>query len=195
METNIKENIFFELVNEELNRDRIEKMPHRKVLDLAMIYRVLVDSNEAGGVHSYEITDTHLREWEMTEEELYSIAMENTPRVFPEKALGIGDFFMEAGCGLPAYDGIPMIILTNKEKIYGAGALLYSDTIKSIAKTKDIYVIPSSIHEMLLIPDNVSVDFLKSIVREVNDTQVRDAEKLSYSVYKYSTEDGLQIAA
>ena len=48
---------------------------------------------------------------------------------------------------------IPLYALTNKEKIFGASAMLYSEKVKELADKlhSDLLIIPSSLHETLLI--------------------------------------------
>ena len=51
----------------------------------------------------------------------------------------------------------------------------------------DFYVLPSSVHEVILVPDHVagSEKELRTMVHEVNHTQVEPEEILSESVYHY----------
>lgn len=50
-------------------------------------------------------------------------------------------------------------------------------------------VIPSSIHEVIILPmdDNVDKDELEGIIREVNTGQVAPEERLSYHAYQYDS--------
>ena len=52
-------------------------------------------------------------------------------------------------------------------------------------------MIPSSIHEILLVPDNgeVQAEGLKEMVQEVNATEVSPEEKLSDNVYHYDSKE------
>ena len=52
---------------------------------------------------------------------------------------------------------------------------------------RDFYVLPSSVHELILIPDtdDRTAEELKEIVMETNRTQVAPEEVLSDSVYYY----------
>ena len=72
--------------------------------------------------------------------------------------------------------------------------MLYPDLIQDFADAIDssFYIIPSSIHELLLLPaehDEESRE-IKSMIREINDTQVSEEEILSYSLYFYDREKG-----
>ena len=53
------------------------------------------------------------------------------------------------------------------------------------------YIIPSSIHELLLIPTArfTERDEIKAMICEVNDTQVKPEERLSYSLYGYNKKE------
>jgi len=55
----------------------------------------------------------------------------------------------------------------------------------------DFYILPSSIHEVLIVPDNGMMDLaaLENMVREVNATTVDPSEKLTDNVYHYDSKD------
>lgn len=85
-----------------------------------------------------------------------------------------------------------MYVLSNSKGINGASCLIYKDTIKNLADAlqADFYILPSSIHEIILVKDNglLEKEGLKSMVSDVNRTQVPKEEILSDSVYYYSRE-------
>lgn len=55
----------------------------------------------------------------------------------------------------------------------------------------DLYILPSSIHEVLLLPVSMGTpEELAGIVKEVNRTLVLPEERLSDSVYRYDRESG-----
>jgi hypothetical protein len=49
------------------------------------------------------------------------------------------------------------------------------------------YVIPSSVHEVIIVPseNTYESDDIKDMIREINDTQVKLEEILSYSLYYF----------
>lgn len=89
---------------------------------------------------------------------------------------------------------MPMYVLTNEHKFHGAGCILYGNLLKEIADKWgcDICIIPSSIHETLLIPMSAagSCAVTSQMVREVNQTQVSPEEILSDHVYQFNRETG-----
>ena len=85
-----------------------------------------------------------------------------------------------------------MYMLSNCARLNGSGCILYQDLLQSFAEhfASDFYILPSSIHEVLLIPasDNSSPEELNAMVREVNASQLTREEVLSDHVYFYSRE-------
>lgn len=85
---------------------------------------------------------------------------------------------------------ISMYVLTNKQKMYGAACMLYPEILKNFAEKmkQDFYILPSSVHEVILVPANAGTDqeSLREIVTDINRTQVAEDEILADSVYFYS---------
>ena len=54
----------------------------------------------------------------------------------------------------------------------------------------DFYILPSSIHEILIVPDNgkMGLSDLENMVKEVNATQVAPEDKLTDNVYHYDSQ-------
>lgn len=79
-----------------------------------------------------------------------------------------------------------MFCLTNAQKMNGASLLLQEDIRKQIGEClgSNYFVLPSSIHEVLILPDNglFEVPELNAMVNEVNETQVERQEQLSDKV-------------
>ena len=84
-------------------------------------------------------------------------------------------------------------VVTNQQRIDGAGAIFYPEVMDNLGELlgQDYFILPSSIHEMLVLPDNgeVSADELRMMVTEVNATQVAPAERLTNDVYHFDTKD------
>jgi hypothetical protein len=85
-----------------------------------------------------------------------------------------------------------MYVLTNYKGINGASCLLYPEILDQIGDklNADFYILPSSIHELILIIDDGKMNpiSLREMVCEVNQTQVAADEVLSDQVYYYSRE-------
>lgn len=90
-----------------------------------------------------------------------------------------------------------LLYVSNDCGIDGAATILYAqDVLEELCnKRKKIFMLPSSIHEFLIVADEkeYNVEQLKCIVREVNQTALEPGDFLSDSVYGYSKERGIYI--
>ena len=70
--------------------------------------------------------------------------------------------------------------------------MLYKEKLKKISERlkSNLYILPSSVHEVILIPADDMIDpmVLKDMVYQVNRTQLKTEEILSDSVYFFSYE-------
>ena len=82
-----------------------------------------------------------------------------------------------------------MYVLSNRDRVFGAAGILYDRILSSAGARleEDFYVLPSSVHEVILVPGHVagSEKELHAMVHEVNHTQVEPEEVLSENVYHY----------
>lgn len=88
-----------------------------------------------------------------------------------------------------------ILCLSNGNNMYGASLILHDDIMKRVGEILDsnFYVLPSSIHETLLIADvdNPSVEWLSSMVKEINEAEVKPEDKLSDKVQYYDRKLGV----
>lgn len=82
-----------------------------------------------------------------------------------------------------------MYVLTNEAGTLGASALYYPDVKEKAAELMGAgyYVLPSSIHEVILVPDTMDHDVkdLCDMVKQANRTVVEPKDVLSDNVYHY----------
>lgn len=119
----------------------------------------------------------------LTEAELFLASLENVSRLSVPCLLCMPEIVSF----LPDSE---MRVLTNTEKFYGAAAIIYGkDKIRDLAEKEgsDIVIIPSSVHECLLLPYDKSMPFelLNAMVNEVNASEVKEEEILSDHIYMY----------
>ena len=85
--------------------------------------------------------------------------------------------------------GVGTYVLTNQERFNGASLILLPEVLERIAGIlqDSYYILPSSIHEVLIVPLSVSPSAaeLEELVRSVNDTIVEDNDFLSDKVQFY----------
>lgn len=118
--------------------------------------------------------------------ELYCHAKRNT-----ESDLKIIN--MATMLGLPEEIGIPMYVITNSEMKYGASALLFPEIFRDFCLEhgcSEIEIIPSSVHELIVIPANEFAVELDPLIASINSDMVDEVEQLADHHYKYSLETG-----
>ncbi len=206
----MKDHIVYRLVNYNKNKELLEEVPHVRFLDLAITFHCLVKQDEEG-IGTIRVTNAHLVEWDCTVKELMQVATNNTKRLFPVRISTMEqvitdllrkDFsimYPEGGCDDAVEEMIAemvggmkcksMYIVSNELGINGATSILYQDVLYDLAAKleTDFYLLPSSIHEVILVPyeEDISRAELRSMVKEVNATQVAVDEVLSDKVYLY----------
>lgn len=191
----VKKHITFKLVNYERNKELLSRVPHVRYLDLAIVFHCLLN-HTAAGYGTILIHHHHLSFWNISTEELYTLAMENTPKLLPYHLQSMAEVLADLFCGdaLSSADAdfppFAMYVLSNTGKINGSGSILYKDLLADIADKigSDFYILPSSIHEVLLIPVRQASSYaeLSAMVKEVNAVQLSRDEILSDHVYYYS---------
>lgn len=198
----VKSRIVFKLVNYERNRELLQDVPHYRFLDLALIFNCLVESSPSGSA-TILIHEHHLTYWDITRDDLYALAQQNTPKLLSYEIRNMTDVLKELFADDEFAEMIPdsdissehsMYVLTNRYKLNGSGCILYPNLLHDLAARleSDLLILPSSIHEVLIIParNHSSPDELSDMVKDVNSSQLSREEILSDHIYYYSRENG-----
>lgn len=193
----IKNLITFKVLNFKRNMRYLQDAVFVKRLDLALVFQIEFYL-EKGESCSITIRKKHLLVWNITEEEIYQQAMKNvTKKGYILKTLhsvlseliNIKELRIQEEClHVPE-----MYILTNKSHVNGAGVIFYPGVLKhcsqEIAKGSDLIILPSSIHEVMLLKiEGIETELLRDMVQSVNRTEVANDEILSNNVYSYESE-------
>lgn len=197
----VKDNIICKLINGDMNEEYLADKPYTQIEDMAVIYVIDLGSGAEGHMSS-PITYDLMKRYGVDTQMLHEIAIHNLAKseiVFKSMKDALMEIMFPDGVPeedplaeiLSAEDEIPMYVLSNAEKLNGAASVLDKDTMETISEMLggDFVVIPSSIHEVIILPmdDNVDKDELEGIIREVNTSQVAPEERLSYHAYQYDS--------
>ena len=196
-----KKSLFVKLVNTERNESLVEQSISKEFLDLSAVVRVVLKMDKEG-MASMALSKGDAEILGMTEEEIYAAALANTLRLFPPKLMNLGRYIeMSIGAKLRlGEDEVTTYILTNQKEVDGAIYFMSPEVVGAIAEAleDDLYILPSSVNEVLLVRASEledGVDELKEMVRDANETVVAEKDILSYNVYHYDKEHGITIAA
>lgn len=210
----VQEQIVYKLIGREKNREMLERVPWVPVLDMALVFVYLLPK-EAVISGTIMIYNSHLQIWGIDTNTLYEQAKANTKRLYPPLLQDMETLLKEwmdtkSGDSRKQKEGDTMqekeaadvlekplrassktmYVLTNQKRTMGAAVILYEGLLKKLAEEweSDIFILPSSIHECILIPEKGGhlQKNLEEMVRTVNETQLSQEERLSDRVYYYS---------
>lgn len=185
---NAKDNIIFQLVNTEQNREILKGMPHRDFQDLSIIYKWVLDISPEG-MNTARVDNALSARLNLNEEQLFVLAAENTRKILPPRVTPIDELLREMGVKI--IEEMPlnqtMWVISNDQRMYGATSMLYEDKLHTLAQKigTDLYILPSSVHEVIAVSAMRNPEELAKIVSEINTTQVPLEERLSNQVYYY----------
>ncbi len=193
--SHMKESLTLQMIPIAGNEEKLSELPHKTVEDMALVYRFDMGSNEQGS-SSILITNRLLDNYGITAEQLHAdaveAAVENHPATLRNMNEVLRDLMGDMGGAFIPDEPSPMWVASIEGGQNGAGVLQYPGFLDQAAETLggDFYVLPSSIHEVLFIPDDGSMELsnLEDIVRDVNATQVAPADRLSDNVFHYDSE-------
>lgn len=196
----MKETLVMEVVSADRNADFLKNIPHKNIEDLAVVYRFQVCGMEDGH-GTILVTNDLLDKYGITAEQLHADALEKAPEIQPivfegmaevlARQMGVENVEM-LGLNVPPEEE-QMIVVSVEGNVHGAGVLAYRDFCEKASErvgNQSFFLLPSSIHELLIIPDNGKFDVpsLEMMVKEVNATTVDPAEQLTDNVYHYDAE-------
>lgn len=194
-----------QMCDPETNQEYLKGKPYTSCGELAAYYRIQVAADEEGTT-SVAVTESMMQMWGITKEQLHKDAMQAAHARSPVCLYDMEEVMAESIFSVkpenlfnreePLDIGfVPIYILTNQDKLNGASVSAQEGVLEKVAELlgTNYYVLPSSIHELLILPDNGSMQLseLEAMVREVNATQVAPEDRLSDKVQYYDRETKL----
>ena len=197
----ILENVVLQALGRERNRSLLSAHPHFDCLDLAGVFRVPVGAYSAGSLQTVLISNQTAEQFSLSVDELTDAARKNTINKFGVELLSSSDlldiFFHGRRHTAVSFEQTAMTepglyTLTNKIRINGAALMLIPEILAQTAQKAgmDFFIIPSSIHDVLIAKDDGSVliQQLKKTIAENNRKciLVRPEDVLSDSLYFFN---------
>lgn len=169
----VKDRVYCRLINRDMNKDFLQNHPHKDWNDLSIIYYVDFGELDDDSSQICKITNALFEDYKdfVDLEGLHKTAINNLQKI-PYR---YGNYF-------------GMTVLQHQNNIYGGAVQVLNEmAMKDLAKFlgEDFYLLPSSIHEWIVVPDSYSLSpkDLAPIVQDVNADIVDATEVLSNSIY------------
>lgn len=198
-----KKGLYIQVINADINRELLESLPHDSWEDMAAVVRYQIPDGE--NEISFLVTKNNMQQYQMSQGEVMEAAYKNTAaQEFclhkPEDIMR--EIMQEQNIPEEAIDlylsdtDSHLYVLTNKEQINGANALVCPEVLQNIYKEfgEPYYVLPSSTNELILAKDSsgLTQDELRQMVQQVNVSSVTPDVLLSYNLFHY---DGRKLSA
>lgn len=191
----LKDYLAVMVVNTAENRRLLESVPHKEVADLSLVCYVDLPVGQKGCNATFKVTEQMIELWNLSKDEVFQIASDNSKPANEPVLQDLEDVMLQIirddespknllhgnkeSCEMQGM----MFILSNAKRNYGAAMMCESQVMDKISQLfpEGFYILPSSLHEVLIIPDRgeISPRELGQMVREVNQKEVDKMDQLS----------------
>lgn len=198
---NIKDKLTVRLLEIKRNHSFLESTPYMTVgHGLAIVCDIKMKDGDEGFWRA-TVTQSMLEGQNYDKRELFMAAMDNAQLIDPPilvdmgQALFIheGENLLQRNEPLPPEDVSNMYVLSNTGGMLGSAVLFYPDTREHIAEIlgEGYCVLPSSQHEVLIIPDSAGIDreHLAEMVKQANEVVVEPKDVLTDTVFHYDRDE------
>jgi len=186
----------------------LKSTPHRMIEDMALVVNVHLDSfSDEHGKSCVVVTKPLMEMYGVDETQLFADAEKNSlanePIVFKPLLDMVKDLISKDEIPNPEDVGIVTYIATNASGFQGAAVAGYPDFCEKAAEAigGSFYMLPSSVHEFILIKDDGTpkAKDLNRMIKNVNETVLEPRDVLSAQCYHYDAkakvlETGLNYA-
>lgn len=158
----------------------------RRFLDLAVYYIIRTDDGD--DMMDTWVNGREMRIWGIDMDTLDAQARENARK----------DGYTVQAAEETGADALPgMYMVTNRYCFYGAAGILDKAMLAQFADEKgtDIYILPPSVHEAMLLPATGKEDErdLNEMVKDMSGWAVRPEERLADHAYRYKRSGDIRI--
>lgn len=175
-----------------MNCDFIEanQIVFKEKLNLAYGCYIDFPEDEMGGTAQVNISQYLLELWEISEEELFETAESNANFCIKSMKETIEEIVQDkSGVEVNLGEKSMLYVISTQKRYRGAAGMFRTDLLEKHAEEigDNFYILPSSMHEVILVgeTDAPSLEALKDMVQEVNETQVMAEDYLADSIYYY----------
>ena len=188
----MKPKLIVQLVGTENNQEMLQTVPHQEMENMSIVYRLNLGDSEEGRA-SILVTNHMMEQYGITPEQLHQDAMEQSAIGQPFVIKNMTDILNEMG-SMPFFieEESPMFVASNESRMQGAGVIAYPNFMEAASEqlNSDFYVLPSSVHEVILLKDDGTMDaeMLKAMVSDVNSSEVDREDQLTNNAYHYDNE-------
>lgn len=174
------------------NEEFLAKLAHVPFENLEIIFKYQIPEINA----TADLTKKNLDSLGMSASQLLETVKNNpifkdTTKILPLKEI-VKRMDPEFAELLDMMPGPRMYIVTNQEETWGASVILNEDLMEQLSKEveDDLYIIPSSIDECIVVPKcDSSLEMIEAMIPEINEELLEPQQRLSDSPYLYDSRE------
>lgn len=207
----IRDNITMVVRSKDRCMDIINDVPYVEQGEFIGLFKIEFQKNEHES-YAAIISNATLEAYGITKDELYDQAKENDKKnTYKQPILcDINDIIFNIIAGEKLFDeknllenneiinieDDELLVLSNRGSREGAALLFNEDVLERISEVMngDYYIIPSSIHEVIVLKEMPAPE-LNQMIAEVNNTQVEPEDVLSYNAQYYDSRNKTLVNA
>ena len=186
-------NVMMEAVSREKNAEYLQNIPHFDMADLSIIYRLNVGRDRSHDIGVVTVDNQLLNSMGVSQDrfqkDVFEQVLAGEPPILKSLTEVIGASFIGDG---PEPEG-GLFLATNRDALYGASVIAIPGFLDQAAEKLggSFYILPSSIHEVLLLKNDEAVDIqeMERMVQDINAAIVVPEEQLSDRVYHYDAQE------
>lgn len=177
--------------SDNLEMVREHRIVYEEFLDMLILYYIEIDEvSDDEGFASATLKYGMLEQVGITLQELKEYANTNLKQDYQIRSLEdiLFKFIGEDWKDEEAEDVMPMWVVTNNKGMQGAAAILSKEILTEVSTKFDsgnFAIIPSSVHECIVLSEKIDSEELRKMVYEVNRTELQADDILTDSVYLY----------
>lgn len=199
----MKDRVRIKVINYGANTQRLEQVPHRRFLDLAIVYYLDMETSVEAGKVTIEIRNELIERWDVSEGDLYRQGMDNMSAkdtFYADEMVGIVRKMAQTGLDedsvrlleeIEKEDGpdAELYVASNRKHLFGACCLLSRPFLQELAERtgSSLVIYPINVDEILIYPmekGNKNPMGTKDL-RKINKNAGLREECLSNSIYLY----------
>ena len=176
----------------------LPETPHEKIEDMALVVNLHLEGfSDENGRACVIVNDSLMRLYGVSKEELFAIARNNSieqePLKFEPMQSMIASMIKEDDFEMPGDMGDVAFVATNRSGFQGAAVIGYPGFAEQAAEAVggSFYMIPSSVHEFILIKDDgrINAKSINNMIKDVNATVLSPRDRLSEQCYHYNAKN------
>ncbi len=196
-----KERLFVRLLNLDRNSEELENAVYEVLGDIAIVLYVKV-SEGPNYVTSAKIQCQNLKQWNVSREEAFTEALENTARMSPPRVYDWcrmlmdpeyeGEDFMEDEGARIIANEIRGNCISTSTKTNGAVTIFCPGVAPRLAEIvqDDLYLVFTSVHEVMVHSrESVDAAALKTVLHDTIECSTPEEDFLTYKIYEYRRTD------